>query len=74
MSFTYFKLSNGKEGSIWIDKAIVDTICEFCQKDIKEKQDVYQADGIYDCCSLDHAKSYLNNHIDDIILNWNWDN
>lgn len=73
MSFTYFKLKNGKEGSIWVDKAIVDTRCVYCNKEIKERQTVFEADGLYDCCTIEHAKSYLNDHIDDIILNWSWD-
>jgi hypothetical protein len=64
------KLKNGKEGTIFKTENIVKTNCIVCNKTILENETVFQADGLHDCCSLEHAVNYLNDNIDTIIWHW----
>ena len=51
----YKKLKNAKEGTIFESNNIVETNCVVCNKIILENKIVFQADGLHDCCSLEHA-------------------
>lgn len=66
----YKKLNNGKDGTIFKSENIVETNCVVCDKKILENEILYQADGLHDCCSLEHAVDYLNNNLDSIIWQW----
>lgn len=66
----YKKLKNGKEGTIFKSENIVETNCIVCNKTILEDETVFQADGLHDCCSLEHAVEYLNDNLDSLIWQW----
>ena len=63
----YKKLKNGKEGTIFESSKIVETNYVVCNKTIIENETVFHADGLHDCCSLNHAVEYLNNNLDSLI-------
>ena len=62
MSYITVKLKGGKTGSVYLQPLWAEENCKWCNKVIKPNKMAFEAEAsnTLRCCSLAHAKEYMN--------------